>query len=69
VFSGPLQALTSMFQILLKKGWTDIMNETLSKVQSQAAAAFVAIYFVSYNLLVTVVSVLSVNSNVVVVVK
>ena len=44
-----------MFQILLKKGWIDIMHKTMSKA-GHPGAAFASIYFVSYHLLVTVVS-------------
>ena len=47
----------SMFQILLKKGWTDIMYGTMSLAKTHAAAAMMAVYFLTYHLLVTVVSV------------
>lgn len=47
----------SMFQILLKKGWTDIMYGTMSRAETHAAAAMMAVYFLTYHLLVTVVSV------------
>ncbi|XP_067933869.1 sodium leak channel NALCN-like [Watersipora subatra] len=51
-------ALSSMFQILMKKSWTDIMHQTMVKARltaGTAATAFVAIYFISFHLLVTVI--------------
>lgn len=53
------QAFMSMFQILLKKNWLDIMYGTMRKA-GLTGTAFVAIYFVIYHLLVTVVSSLDV---------
>lgn len=44
----------SMFQIITQEGWTDVVIEILRACNEQAVP-FVAIYFVAYHLLVTLV--------------
>ena len=44
-----------MFQILTQKGWIEVMNDTMFKTGKEIAA-IVAIYFISYHLIVTLVS-------------
>lgn len=45
----------SMFQILTQEGWTEVVTETMRSTDDKVAAAFVAIYFVIYHLVVTLV--------------
>ena len=47
------QAFMTMFQILLQKGWVEIMHLTMR--QTTNFSFIVAIYFISYHLFVTLV--------------
>ena len=51
----------SMFQILTQEGWIDVMDQTMARTRP-IVAPIVAIYFVSYHLFVTLVSVPRVQS-------
>lgn len=44
----------SMFQIITQEGWTDVVVEIL-RATNDSMVPFVAIYFVGYHLLVTLV--------------
>lgn len=52
---GPFQAFMSMFQILTQKGWIEVMHVTMYQTGEKVAPC-VAIYFIFYHLVVTLVS-------------
>ena len=49
------QAFMSMFQILTQKGWIEVMHVTMYQTGERVAPC-VAIYFIFYHLVVTLVS-------------
>ena len=55
LFFCVLQAFMSMFQILTQKGWVVVMYDSMFATGS--FAPLVAIYFISYHLFATVVSI------------
>jgi hypothetical protein len=54
LLSKTIKAFMTMFQILTQKGWVDIMHLTMR--QSTNFRPLVAIYFITYHLFVTLVS-------------
>ncbi|CAL8084276.1 unnamed protein product [Calicophoron daubneyi] len=54
-FSTFPKAFMSMFQILTQKGWVAVMHDTMDVVENQAVVTGVAIYFVFYHLVVTLI--------------
>ncbi|VDP47913.1 unnamed protein product [Schistosoma mattheei] len=49
------KAFMSMFQILTQKGWVAVMHDTMDVVENEAVTTGVAIYFVFYHLVVTLI--------------
>ncbi|KAA3682360.1 sodium leak channel non-selective protein [Paragonimus westermani] len=49
------KAFMSMFQILTQKGWVAVMHDTMDVVHNQGVITGVAIYFVFYHLVVTLI--------------
>ncbi|TPP61592.1 Sodium leak channel non-selective protein [Fasciola gigantica] len=54
-FSTFPKAFMSMFQILTQKGWVAVMHDTMDVVENQTVITGVAIYFVFYHLVVTLI--------------
>ncbi|CAH8533606.1 unnamed protein product [Heterobilharzia americana] len=54
-FSTFPKAFMSMFQILTQKGWVAVMHDTMDVVENEAVTTGVAIYFVFYHLVVTLI--------------
>ncbi|KAF5406345.1 Voltage-gated calcium channel [Paragonimus heterotremus] len=54
-FSTFPKAFMSMFQILTQKGWVAVMHDTMDVVHNQGVITGVAIYFVFYHLVVTLI--------------
>ncbi|CAJ0583802.1 unnamed protein product, partial [Mesorhabditis spiculigera] len=54
VFTMVLLAFMTMFQIITQEGWTDVVVEIL-RTTNESMVPFVAIYFVGYHLLVTLI--------------
>nr|QQY02464.1 sodium leak channel non-selective protein [Cryptocotyle lingua] len=54
-FSTFPKAFASMFQILTQKGWVAVMHDTMDVVTNRGVITGVAIYFVFYHLVVTLI--------------
>ncbi|OON23196.1 transporter, cation channel family protein [Opisthorchis viverrini] len=54
-FSTFPKAFASMFQILTQKGWVAVMHDTMDVVTNRGVITGVAVYFVFYHLVVTLI--------------